>query len=619
MSYRFLLCLICVCVFNSSFLVAKSSELKSAANLIPFKANEVKLKHSWLLEREKINLKYLYKLDADRLLHNFRVNAGIPSTAANYDGWEHPSVGLRGHFVGHYLSACASEVANNGDTLLLNRLNYMVDVLAQCQQKMGGKYLSAFPEADFETVEKQNGFVWAPYYTYHKIMQGLLDVYTLTANAKAYQLVLNMAEYTQLRFAKLSDEQIEKMLFTPNANPLNEAGAMNEVLHNLYAVSGNTAHLSLAKKFDRDWFFKPLAQAIDILPGLHSNTHLVLANGFAKRYENTNEPEYLKAAVNFWNILSFDHCYANGSSSGPRPIPTTPTAMKSEHWGLPNRLSTTLTDEIAESCVTHNHQKLSSMLFCSTADPRYADAYMNTFYNAVLPTQNPDNGQVVYHLPLSSPVKKKYLSEGDFRCCNGTGIEAFTHLNSNIFFHNSDNLWVNLFIPSELSWKEKNVRVIQTTEFPASTATKLTVQCEKPTVFAIHLFVPAWSTSSPIVKLNGKPLKLKAKSSSYITIEKEWNSNDVLELDFKFNFRVEKMKDNENVFALFYGPMMLAFQTSEELILKGAADDIVKSLKKTDGDMTFSFTNNGRNFNLIPFYKINTDSYGVYASIRNEY
>lgn len=611
----------------SFFLLAFSTNSKSESNsakdskfaAIPFSPNEVKLKSSWLLEREKLNLNYLYKLDADRLLHNFRVNAGIPSTAQNLDGWEHPTVGLRGHFTGHYLSACASQIANNGDTVLMKRLNYMVDALAECQQKMGGKYLSAFPENDFDRLEKQAGFVWAPYYTYHKVMQGLLDVYTLTGNKKAYQLVLNMAGYVQGRMDKLSPETIDKMLFTPTANPLNEAGAMNEVLHNLYAVSHDPKHLKLADIFDRDWFFKPLAAGKDILAGLHSNTHIVLVNGFAKRFENTKEFDYQIAAKNFWEILSHHHCYANGTSSGPRPIPTTPTAIKGEHWGLPDRLSTTLTDEIAESCVTHNHQKLTATLFSWTADARYADAYMNRLYNAVLPTQNPVNGNVVYHLPLSSPRQKKYLSESDFRCCNGTGIEAFTHLNSNVYFHNSENLWVNLFIPTELIWNEKQVKIEQTTDFPENTRTEIKVNCRQKTRFLMKIFVPSWAKSKPTIRLNDKVLKVDAKAGSYCTINREWNDNDKVVVDFKFDFRIEKMKDNENVFAVFYGPLLLAFETTSELILKGSTEDVLKSLKKTDNEMTFSLTNNGLIYKLLPFYKINTGTYGVYASIRNEY
>jgi uncharacterized protein len=236
----------------------------------------VVLYDSWVKERELLNTNYLHELDPDRLLHNLRVNAGIKSDAKPLEGWEAPAIGLRGHFVGHYLSACASLIEKNGDTLLQKRISYMVDVLGDCQQKLGGKYLSAFPEKDFATLETRFGGVWAPYYTYHKIMQGLLDVYTITGNKKAYTIVLNMAEYVRQRMEKLSPDVVEKILYTANANPPNEPGGMNDVLHNLYAVSKDPAHLKLASLFDRKWFSQPLFEGQDILPGLHSNTHLPL-------------------------------------------------------------------------------------------------------------------------------------------------------------------------------------------------------------------------------------------------------------------------------------------------------------------------------------------------------
>lgn len=585
--------------------------------LYTFPADKVVLMPSWLREREQLNKNYLYSLDPERLLHNFRVNAGIPSSAKPLDGWEHPSVGLRGHFVGHYLSACASQINNDGDTLLAKRIKYMINALAECQQKMGGKYLSAFPENDFTTLEKQFTGVWAPYYTYHKIMQGLLDVFTSTGNPKAFQIVLNMADYVQNRMDKLSPESIEKMLYTPAANPPNEAGAMNEVLHNLYAISHDPKHLKLAEIFDRKWFSQPLTNNIDILSGLHANTHLVLVNGFAKRFENTQEKSYRDAALNFWDMLAYHHCYVNGSSSGPRPIPTTATAMKSEHWGKANNLSTTLTDEIAESCVTHNSQKLTSTLFRWTADPKYADVYMNTFYNGVLPTQNSTNGAVVYHLPLSSPRKKKFLSENDFRCCNGTGIEAFTHINSNIYFHDKQNLWINLYIPTELTWAEKGLKVEQLTNFPEEPKTTLIVKTEQPSALGIKLFIPSWADNSTKILLNGKELKSNANPNSYLTINRIWRNNDKIELIFNFNFRVSAMPDNQNVIALYYGPILLAFETNEELILKGTTDEILKSLKKSSTGFTLS--NAGKSYQLKPFYCINSTSYGVYATIRNEY
>ena len=158
-------------VFLFISLPALSGYLQSVAQplVLPFPADDVKLNPSWIKQRETLNTAYLHQLDPERLLHNFRVNAGFPSPVKPLEGWESPDCGLRGHFTGHYLSACATVIKNEGDSLLAKRIGYMIKVLAECQQKLGGKYLSAFPEADFDTLEKKYGGVWAPYYTFHKI------------------------------------------------------------------------------------------------------------------------------------------------------------------------------------------------------------------------------------------------------------------------------------------------------------------------------------------------------------------------------------------------------------------------------------------------------------------
>jgi len=596
-----------------------SKAISGEIKVLPFSPSEVVLNSSWIKQREALNTTYLHQLDPERLLHNFRVNAGISSSAKPLEGWESPECGLRGHFVGHYLSACATLIAKDGDALLSKRISYMIDEMAVCQQKMGGKYLSAFPESEFDTLEKKYGGVWAPYYTFHKIMQGLLDVYTLTGNKKAYQILLNTTEYVEARMSKLPEAEIEKILYSAEANPTNEAGGMNEVLHNLYAVSKDPKHLTLAEAFDRKWFSQPLTEGKDILSGLHSNTHIVLVNGYARRFENTHDTDYRNAAENFWDMLIHQHAYVNGSSSGPRPIATTPTSRIAEHWGHADHLSATLTGEIAESCVTHNTQKLTANLFCWTAAPEYAEAYMNTFYNAVLPIQNSENGEVVYHLPLGSPRTKNFLKENDYKCCNGSGIEAFAHLNSNIYFHDQNNLWVNLFIPSELNWKEKGIKLEQTTNFPEEPKTRIKISAEKSTSFALKLLIPSWANEQNRILVNGQPVKTKIKPASFVTIDRMWKDGDQLELVFTYDFHLKSMPDNKNVVALFYGPVLLAFETDKELILKENREQIFQSIRKQTEGFSFILKNNGTDYKLVPFYQVTKASYGVYATIRNEY
>jgi DUF1680 family protein len=576
----------------------------------------VTLDPSWIKHREDLNVTYLKSLDPNRLLHNFRINAGLPSSAQPLEGWEAPGIGLRGHFVGHYLSAVSSLVEKKqDDRLLLERLNYMVAELDKCQSALGNGYLSAFPESDFDVLETKVEGVWAPYYTYHKIMQGLLDAFDRTGNRRAYEMVVGMASYVERRMSKLDTATIENLLYTTAANPTNEAGAMSEVLYRLYKISKNSRHLALAKLFDPRWFFVPLSKNQDILSGLHANTHLVLVNGFAERYSITKEVLFRDAVVNFWTILMNSHAYANGSSSGPRPNVTTPTSLSAEHWGVPGHLSSTMTKEIAESCVSHNTQKLTATLFQWTTDATYADAYMNTFYNSILALQSAHTGACVYHLPLGSPRKKSFLKENDFRCCNGTSIEAFSLLNSGIYYFNDTTLWVNLYVPSKVNWTKKNVSLVQTGNFPTDSIVDLSLSLKKKSKFSIKLLVPSWATEVDIY-VNGEKQNIKPVLNTYISLNREWKNNDKVRLVFHYRFHLKAMPDDKNVIAVFYGPMLLAFESASELILKGDPQVILSNLSVQDNNRFF-LLNNGRKYVLRPLYDIEDQSYGVYATIRN--
>ena len=595
----------------------KTIDISKIEKVLPFSNEEVTLKSSWIKQREELNITFLKSLDPDRLLHNFRVTAGLPSNAEPLEGWESPKIGLRGHFVGHYLSAVSSLVEKYKDLELVERLRYMIDELCKCQQSFGNSYLSAFPDKDFDALEAKFTGVWAPYYTYNKVMQGLLDAYTHTGNQKAYDMLLDMAAYVDNRMSKLSGETIEKMLYTVDANPQNEPGAMNEVLYKLYKISRNPKHLALAEIFDRNWFITPLAENKDILSGLHSNTHLVLVNGFAQRYSITGESKYYAASTNFWDMLISQHVYANGTSSGPRPNATTRTSVTAEHWGVPGHLCNTLTKEIAESCVSHNTQKLTSSIFTWTAAPKYADAYMNTFYNAVLASQSAHTGAYMYHLPLGSPRNKKYLKDNDFACSSGSSAEAYSRLNSGIYYHDDSALWVNLFVPSEVNWKEKNVRLEQNGNFPKDTNICFTISTKKKVGFALKLFIPSWAKNAEVY-INGEKQEIETFPSSYIDLNRNWRDKDEVKLIFHYDFHLKTMPDNKDVLSLFYGPMLLAFESDEEVILKGTHDEILKKLSvlnKEEG--IFLLRNNGKNYQLCPLFDIDEQAYGVYATIRN--
>jgi uncharacterized protein len=587
-----------------------------AEKALPFSNASVTLNSSWIKQREDLNTEYLKSLDPERLLHNFRVNAGLLSDAEPLEGWEAPYIGLRGHFMGHYLSAVSNLFEKYKDPAFTQRLDYMIDELYECQQALGNGYLSAFPEKDFDVLETEFGGVWAPYYTYQKIMQGLLDVYIRTGNKKAYGMVVNMASYVKRRMSKLDEETIEKVLYSVGANPSNEAGAMNETLYKLYKVSNDPEHLALAKIFDRDWILKPLSKNENILSGLHANTHIVLVNGFAQRYSIDKEAAYHDAVINFWNMLVNEHAYINGSSSGPRPNVITPTSLTAEHWGKPGILSNTMTKEIAETCVSHNTQKLTATLFTWTANPKYADAYMNTFYNSILALQSAHTGRCVYHLPLGSPRRKSFLEENDFRCCNGSSIEAFSLLNKGMYFYNDSILWVNLYVPSTVNWVEKNIALEQTGNFPTDSSIEFTLSTKKRSTFTLKLFIPSWAEKADIY-VNNEKRNIEMSPGSFISLHRDWQHNDKVRLDFHYDFYIKTMPDDNNVLAIFYGPILLAFETDSELILKGNKKSIINNLSVVENNRVFQLNNSGKTYLLRPLYDIEDQNYGVYATIRN--
>jgi DUF1680 family protein len=229
--------------------------------------------------------------------------------------------------------------------------------------------------------------------------------------------------------------------------------------------------------------------------------------------------------------------------------------------------------------------------------------------------QNSENGTYVYHLPLSSPQNKKFLKESDFRCCNGSSIEAFSHLNSNIYFYNNNNIWVNLYIPSEVKWNTRGTTISQKGNFPANPAIQFAVSTKKASRFAINLFMPEWVTNQTKVSINGVPVSIDLKPLSYIKLDRKWKNGDKIELTFDYKFYVKTMPDNQNMLAIYYGPVLLAFETDKELLLTGNIADISNSISKQGNSMIFKLKNNGVEYKLLPFYDINNSAYGVYATI----
>ena len=510
----------------------------------PFAAGRVQLLDGPFKDAQTWNMAFMKRQSPDRLLHVFRVNAGIPSSAEPLGGWEKPDCELRGHFVGHYLSACALLYASTGDAEIKQRADYIVSVLAKCQKKLNsGGYLSAFPLELFDRLDARKN-VWAPFYTYHKIMAGLLDMHMLAGNARALAVLKGMAAWTDQWTAARTPEHMQDILTT-------EYGGMNEVLYNLAAVTGDARWLKVGDRFNKAVFFDPLAARHDALKGLHMNTHVPQVIGAARRFELSGDHRYGEIARFFWDTVADSRTYVTGGSSNR------------EHWLTePYQLGAEWRQDVnhQECCCSYNMLKLSRHLFRWVPDEKYIAYYERNLFNHRLGTIEPNSGNATYFLSMA-PGAWKTLATDDasFWCCTGTAMEEFAKLADTIYFHDDDGLYVNLFIASRMDWPERGLLLEQETQFPAESKTKFTIRRAPGEAVPIHLRVPAWSPQARVT-INGRPLDVIAEPGNYMKISRNWQAGDTVELELPMQLHSEGFADAPQMQALLVGPIVLAGQ-----------------------------------------------------------
>ncbi len=501
---------------------------------------------------------YLLSIDPYRLLHRFYVNAKLPTRGEVYGGWE--SMGLSGHTLGHYLSACALMYASTGNMEFKNKVGLIVNELEKCQQARGSGYIGAIPEEDsiFSQVARgeirSGGFDlnggWSPWYTVHKVMAGLVDAFTYTENPKALELVKGMSDWTATIVNPLNDSLRQKMLRC-------EWGGMNDVLATVYKLTGNRKYLDLSYKFFDDFVMKPLSERIDPMPGKHSNTNVPKAIGSANQYEITRNQRDKTIASFFWETMVKHHTYVIGGNSSY------------EYCGEADKLNDRLSDNTCETCNTYNMLKLTRHLFSWAPNSEYMDYYERALYNHILASQNPENGMMCYFVPLRMGTKKVFSdSFNTFTCCVGTGMENHAKYGEAIYYQDlgdgNGGLYVNLYIPSVLDWKE-GIKIKQETNFPESGRVLFHVQTKQPRTFSLRLRKPAWAKQSPTLKVNGLTIDSYRLENGYIVINREWKDNDQVELNFRFDLYTESMPDNKDRVALLYGPLVLAGQLGDSL------------------------------------------------------
>jgi uncharacterized protein len=432
--------------------------------------------------------------------------------------------------------------AATGDERLKRKGAALVEGLAACQAKFPSGYLSAYPEEFFDRVERLQR-VWAPYYTLHKILAGLLDMYALGGDSQALDVARKFGDWAIARNARLSDEQMQKMLDT-------EHGGMNESLANLYALTGEEKYLTLAFRFNHQALIGPFTRHEDNLTGKHANTQFPKFIGAAREYELTGQ-EPLRAGVTFfWRTVVKERSYVIGGNSD------------GEMFTPKEKLSTAFGPSTTETCNTYNMLKLTRHVFCWEPRVEYADFYERGLYNHILASQNPENGMTCYYVPLRSGSAKTYAdAENSFWCCTGTGVENHAKYGDSIYFHDGDStLFVNLFLASELKWQARGIEVRQDTFFPNLGSARLAFTCQQPTSLTLRLRWPSWAGRGFSVSVNERAEKLAGAPGSWVTLKRTWKTGDTVSVKLPLDLHIEGFADNPDRFAFLNGPLVLCAQ-----------------------------------------------------------
>ncbi|MBV5314977.1 MAG: glycoside hydrolase family 127 protein [Prolixibacteraceae bacterium] len=594
--------LFCFIILTVVAIISKGQVVPAPLEAIPFSLHDVRLTDGQFKKAQQLNEKWLQEIDPDRLLSGYRTEAGLNPKGPKYGGWE--SGGLAGHSLGHYLSALSLMYASTEKKLYKERVNYICSELSMCQKAIGTGFTAGFPNANqiMEQIGKgeirSSGFdlngSWVPYYNLHKLFAGLIDASNLTECEEAKSVLLDLAEWFYKLHNPLTDEQIQQIL-------LCEHGGMNEVLADVYAISGDKKFLELSYRFNHKAVLDPLAEGRDELTGKHANTQIPKVVGTAKQFLLTENDKSFKTATYFFDQVTHQHTYCIGGNSS------------AEYFGEPGHLENRITSSTCETCNSYNMLKLDKLLFMNNPTVELADFYETTLFNHIYASQNPETGMVLYFSPLMTGSKKSdnkgFSSKFDsFWCCVGSGMENHSKYGEAIYFKTFENdLIVNLFIGSELNWTERDLKVTQTTSFPEEGKTSFFLKMDKSQKFAIRLRVPSWTSTDYLVSVNGKALKYHVKPGSYLVINRKWENGDRIDYSFSMPVTTKEIPGNNKLKAFLYGPIVLSASLKEgdREVLVSNGDPGKQLVQISKNPLRFQMINQGDAgvLELMPYYE----------------
>ena len=513
-----------------------------------FGLRDVRLLDSPFKTAMELDAKYLLSLEPDRFLSRYREFAGLRPKAEAYGGWERATIS--GHSLGHYLTAISKLYASTGDERMLDKVSYIVSELAECQEAWNNGFVGGFPRSKqvFAEIKAGNirtaGFdlngLWVPWYNLHKLYMGLVDAYLYCGNEKTKDILAKSTDWAWDVVGGLSDEQFEKMLHC-------EHGGINEAFAEIYALTGYAKALTLAERFYHHRVLDPLSRREDNLVGLHSNTQIPKLIGLARLYRLTGKEHYNTASSFFWNTVVQNYTYVNGGNTD------------GEYFFPHTEFGRHLSVHTTETCNTYNMLKLTRQLFVTDPQAKYADYYEQALYNHILASQDPKEGMMIYFCPLKSGHFKTYNKPYDsFWCCTGTGMENHVKYGDSIYFYDDSALYVNLFIPSVLNYRDKGLTVIQQTGYPLDGRVQLQLIIDKPVNLTVKIRRPYWAEDDVKVTVNGKAYPVNAHTGRYITVERIWENSAEIRLTLPAKLRTVSLPGSPNKVAFLYGPILLA-------------------------------------------------------------
>ena len=510
---------------------------------------------------QELGRRYLLSLKADRLLHNFRVNAGLTPKAPVYGGWESDAewqdLRCHGHTLGHYLSACSMMWAATGEAEFRRRADYVVRELHACQRAARSGLVCAFPDGDAQLRNGLEGraVTGVPWYTLHKVAAGLRDAHMHAGSALALEVLRRLADWIETAAEGCDDARFQQMLEV-------EHGGMNELMADLAAITGEARYAALARRFSHRKLLAPLADGIDALEGLHATTQIPTVVGFARLGELTGEEPHRRAASYFWGQVSGARAFSTGGHGD------------GEHFFAPAEVRRHLDSaKTMETCGIHNMLRLTRVLFRGDPQAAYADWTERALINGILASQDPDSGMVTYFQPLRPGYPKLYCTpERSFWCCTGTGMENHARYGESIFAADGDVLYITQYIAAELAWREKGLRVSQVTAFPERSRVRLLVGAERITPLTLRLRHPSWCRVMT-VRVNGQPALESREAGRWVDLPRSWRNGDTVDIELPMHLHLVPLPHASDIAAVMYGPMVLAARMGTEGMQPG--DDLI--------------------------------------------